>query len=88
MDNRTVHHGTMGQWDIGTVKLGEQAKGTMHNGTMGFWELGKKAMGQWYVGQWDSGQVNNGLGNVTIDNGTMGIIFVLVIRLVALFAPR
>jgi hypothetical protein len=49
------------QWDTGTMKMGEQAKGTMgqwHFGKLGQWDKG--AMGQWDTGQWDSGQVNNG----------------------------
>ena len=48
------------QWDTGTMKMGEQAKGTR-----GFWETGtvgqrsNRTMGHWTMGQWDNGLVNN-----------------------------
>ncbi len=29
-----------GQWDTGTLEMGEQAKGAMYNGTVGWWETG------------------------------------------------
>ena len=62
----------MGQWDIETVELGEQAKGTMHNGTMRFWELGKNngTMVFWTMGQWTSKQWSR--GHWAMSQWTMG----------------